>query len=330
MSQPSDQKSRRNEAAATATSESDLALVLAICAWSERAGQAGKAASALALERYAAWLDPAWTDRLRSRAERTDSSGQGSLDLLRRMHAQSARVDLSCVHSSWLARALKEESPAVQRAVAANVSPSLRNVLQSELLLDSSDLATERAPAPEVLRSVMTLWTERLVGSEQERSDDDPVVSAVTGFSPRSGYCLCRLMGLAKRVLAAGGTLDDSSRSPKSRERALWFSTRLAGAEVELTALAAKDVRAVAAVGVPHRHADARIGLTTIARLLAATEPVRLRWALQHWPYPLAKVIRLLMAQTPNRPPWLSRGESLILQAARERLELERKLTRRQ
>jgi hypothetical protein len=329
MSQPSGHIERRNEPAVTATSESDLALVLALSAWGHRTGHAATAAAGDALEHYAAWLGQAWTDRLRARSERASRDAQDSLARLRTMHAQSAQVDLSHVHSSWLARALKEESPAVQRAVAANLLPSLRTVLQSELLLDSTDLATERAPAPEVLRWVMALWTERLVGSEHERNAA-PVLCAVTALSPRSGYRLCRLMGLAKRVLAEGGSLDERSRTTKSRQRALWFSSRLAGAEIELTALAAKDVRAGAAVGVPPRHVDARIGLTTIARLLADTEPVRLRWALQHWPYALAKVIRLLIAQTPHRPPWLSRGESLILQVAQERLEFEGKLTRTQ
>jgi hypothetical protein len=44
-------------------------------------------------------------------------------DRLRREHAALARPDLSRVHPSWWVRALKEETPSVRRAVAANVPP---------------------------------------------------------------------------------------------------------------------------------------------------------------------------------------------------------------
>ncbi len=278
MSQSSGPRAHGNESAATAASESALALGLAMSAWSHGRDRAATGPPGDAIERFSTWLNPAWTERLRALGERAGagSDAQGSLARLRTMHAQSARIDLSRVHSSWLARALKEESPAVQRAVAANLSPSMRTVMQSELLLDSADLTTERAPRRKCSAGSWR-FDERLVGSEHERSDDAPVLSAVTGLSPRSGYRLCRLMGLAKRVLAEGGSRDDSSRSLASRNRTRWFSARLAGAEVELTALAAKDVRAAAAVDVPHRHVNAHIGLTTIARLLADTEPVPLQ-----------------------------------------------------
>jgi hypothetical protein len=79
---------------------------------------------------------------------------------------------------------------------------------------------------------------------------------------------------------------------------------------------------------VPARHQAARIGLTTLARLLAVAEPFRLRWALQHWPYPIAKLIRSLMPPATSRPPELSQGETLILQTAWDRLNLEGRLVK--
>ena len=44
-----------------------------------------------------------------------------------------------------------------------------------------------------------------------------------------------------------------------------------------------------------------RIGLFTFARLLADSEPFRLRWALQHWPYPIVKLARSIMSDPPSR-----------------------------
>ena len=52
------------------------------------------------------------------------------------MHVATAGADVAHVHASWLVRALEEESPAVQRLVAASVPESLRHSIQAGLLLD--------------------------------------------------------------------------------------------------------------------------------------------------------------------------------------------------
>src|SRR3954464_7729811 len=53
-------------------------------------------------------------------AGRSGDPGE-ALDRLRREHAAQARPDLARVHVSWWVRALKDEPPSVQRAVAANL-----------------------------------------------------------------------------------------------------------------------------------------------------------------------------------------------------------------
>jgi hypothetical protein len=60
-----------------------------------------------------------------------------------------------------------------------------------------------------------------------------------------------------------------------------------------------------------------------MARLLADCEPFRLRWALQHWPYPIAKLIRSLLPGVASRPGSLLEWETLILKTAWDRLHLE-------
>ena len=153
-------------------------------------------------------LSPDWFQTLRGALDR-DMPLAGlndpprALDKLRRMHQAMARVDLSRVHPSWLVRALREESPAVQRLVAASLAASLRDHLQAGLLLDSRRPGPASRPAvPEVASWVMALWTERLVGGEAERADDSPAIIVLAGLSPRTGYRICRLAGFCKLILA--------------------------------------------------------------------------------------------------------------------------------
>ena len=77
---------------------------------------------------------------------------------------------------------------------------------------------------------------------------------------------------------------------------------------------------------LPPRRRQARIGLLTMARLLADAEPFRLRWALQHWPYPLAKLVRSLMPPAGGRSASMLEWESLVLKTAWDRLNVEGRL----
>jgi hypothetical protein len=273
--------------------------------------------------------EPSWGRRLQEVWERAarvagPCDPASAREQLRRAHQAEARVDLRRVHPSWWVRALREESPAVQRVVAASAPEQVRHAVQAGLLLDDRDLAGDHPADPAVLDWVLSLWTERLVGGAAERADDPPAIQALSRLSPRSGYRLCRWAGLAKLALAGREGDDDVAAGPPgSRTRAEWLRERLAPADAEFRALVAHDVQAPAVAKLPRRRRAARIGLLTIARLLADCEPFRVRWALQHWPYPIAKLTRSLMPPASKRSTTVSRGEALVLKTAWDRLNLE-------
>jgi hypothetical protein len=314
--------------------DADRALLLASVAWGDRhwnsRGTTGPDAGAPDfLEGVRDRLAPAWLRLLRDALDRDVSLAASddpskALDELASMHRAMSRVDLTRVHPSWLVRALREESPAVRRAVASALTGSLRHQVQAGLLLDSEDLLSERAAAAEVVPWVMALWTERLVGGEAERANDPPAIIVLARLPLRAGYCLCRMAGLCKLILA-----DQPQRGrPGETERARheWLAGRLADADGDLRTRAKRDVESGRSSRLPLRHQAARIGLAAIARLLAECEPFRLRWALQHWPYPIAKLIRALMPPVTNRSSALFESETWILKTAWDRLNLERRL----
>jgi hypothetical protein len=316
--------------------EADRALLLAMRAWGPECGTPRESAPHQVEEkhdfilRFWDWFEPRWVDRLCAAWDLEAQSGHGlesarSLDRLRRMHVASVCAELGRVHPSWLVRALREESPSVQRLVAASVPGSLKNSIQAGLLLDGEDIASERPVHPIVREWVMGLWTERLLGDEPTRADDPPALVAVCGLSARAAYRLCRMAGLGKMLLAAEkpgkGRLFESQ--PK---RAQWLNDRLSGSESEFQTAARTDVQSIIRSKLPRRLHAARIGLFTFARLLADSEPFRLRWALQHWPYPTVKLVRSIMSSTPNRAKAVLRGETGLLKTAWERLTLEGRL----
>lgn len=296
--------------------ESDRALLLALSAWAPagpaRADLSGST-PASPQERLTAWLDPAWAHRLLEAASRRSSGPSepaGALDRLRQGHRAGVRVDPARVHPSWWARALREESPAVRRAVVAAASPSIRPRLQSELLLDNDDLRSERPADQEALAWACALWSERLVGGEPEPQSDPPVIAAMTGYSLPGCYRLCRYAGEIKLSLAG-------------QRQAAWAERFTASAGPEFATIARFDVRATASAfaKMPGRRLAARIGLLTVARLLCDGAPSRVRWALQHWPYPVAKLTRGLMPPDQKRSPVLKHVEAGIFDVARARLE---------
>jgi hypothetical protein len=242
------------------------------------------------------------------------------------MHAATARVDLRRVHPSWWARALKDESAAIQRSVTASLPQKMRERLQSELLLDSQDLLAERPPHPEVLSWVLALWAERIVGGDAGRPDDPPAIVVLTLLAPRAGYRLCHLAGRMKLAMA-GHALELGRPSQAERARREWLKSCAQAALPEERALARQDVQAAINSNVPRRHVASRIGLVTLARLLADCEPFRLRFALEHWPYTIAKLTRSLMPPAGKRPGALLHEELVVLKTAWERLNLEGRLT---
>jgi hypothetical protein len=276
-------------------------------------------------------LAPEWAQRLHEAVEllaQAASARDPSLarQKIRHAHAACVRVDSSRVHPSWWVRALREESPAAQRAVAATAPVPVRHAVQAGLLLDSRDLSGDHDVSPEVSEWITAVWSERLVGGEPMRGGDPPVMVALTGISLLAGYRLCRCAGLAKLAMAERAQPRTESAPSVGRSPAAWFRDQLASANPSFAALASSDVRANPTTKWPKRRHAARLGLVTIARLLGDCEPFRVRWALQHWPYPIAKLARSLIPGPAQRSALVSRGESLVLQTAWQRLNLEGRL----
>lgn len=313
--------------------EADLALILASQAWRDlgpslecvpnQHPEAGE-------DESNRWhrLEKSWSQRLRAFSLSASAAALdqlAALQRLRRMHEVSMRVDLSRVHPSWCVRALKEESPAVRRVVAASAPEPLRSAIRTGLSLDADDLAGDRLANPEVLSWALVLWTERLVGGDPARTDDPPAISVLTRLSPRRGYAICRLAGEIKGRLGRpnpGQERPSAGRFPPMSG----IQDSLAAADPRFLEQVSRDLQSKSLAKVPVRHRAARIGILTVARLLANCEPFRLRWALQHWPYPIAKLIRSLLPAPADCSEFLARGESLILKTAWDRLNLEGKV----
>ncbi len=336
MSSFSGDKAGEGESVASGgLTEADRALLLSMRVWAKeckRPHGAGKEAEGDHdfILRFWDWLESGWVHRLCDawdRQAKADGSGEAAraLERLREMHVSSARGELEHVHSSWLVRALKEESPAVQRLVAASVPDSVRHPIQAGLLLDGQDIVADHAVIPEFREWALGLWTERLVGGEAARSDDPPALIALCRFSPRASYRVCRMAGLGKLALAE--EKPGKKHGPQAkRERAEWLHDRLAASDPEFQSLARSDVRSVVSTKLRRRRHAARIGLFTFARLLADFEPFRLRWALQHWPYPIVKLTRSLMSGSSKCSAGVMQGEMLLLKTAWDRLTLEGRL----
>ena len=326
-SQPNDSSSDRP----AGLSDADSILLLAMLAWggksvnrSDEGSSAGTPPSRL-FDR----LEPSRSQRLTEawnhlfQAMSSDGIKPGSARRkLADTHSATMQVDPFRVHPSWWVRALREESPAVQRIVAASAPERIRDSVQIGLLLDNDDLRTDRMPEPHVRDWVMSLWSERLVGGSLDRDDDSSAVRILTVFSTRTGYRICRYAGLAKLALA-GQVANDQDTSAGYRGRAEWLREQLAPAGPEFAAVARHDVKSLQGSKFPRRRQAARLGLLTIARLLTDCEPFRLRWALQHWPYTIAKLLRSLMAPEGKRSPVVAHVESRVLKTAWERLNLE-------
>jgi hypothetical protein len=211
--------------------------------------------------------------------------------------------------------------------VTASAPAPVRNALQSALLLDSDDLASDHQASREVLDWVLSLWSERLVGGEPPRFESPAVIILLGRLTPREGYRVCRMAGLAKLALAGLDEVElTNDRSPAIGARREWLCNRLEAGGPELALLARHDVQASSSAKIPRRRRAAWIGLITVARLLADCEPFRVRWALQHWPYTIAKFVRSLMRPAGKWPVPVLQGESLVLKTAGDRLNLEGRL----
>ncbi len=300
--------------AADPPSTADRALARALRAWGGDE-----------LDRTAARFAPAWRERLApARLAAGKLTPEAAWDGLRRDHDSSSRPDPTRVHPSWFVRALRGESPAVRRAVAAHARGPLREALRL-----GPDAPTPGPPAdPEAVRWALALWSERLVGDVTDRLDDPPVIVALTHLSPRDLTRLARVTGLAKHAFAIEGpgvALDDESwvrTTSADRVRLGYFRRHIGRADPRLARLARLDLQVI---GDDRRRGHSRVGLLTFGRLLAAAEPHRARWAIQHLPYPIAKLMRVKDA--PDLPARaLVAWEDWVLEAAWARLLTEGRL----
>ena len=168
--------------------------------------------------------------------------------------------------------------------------------------LAPDDLRPDRDPDPEVRAWVLALWAERLVGGEPVRGDEPPAIVAIAGPTPIARFRLFQLAGLAKVVLADPDSTG--TEGPLDGERLAWLSERLGPRRPTRPGLGQARPPGDRPGRQPERAQPRRcLGLATVARLLADCDPFRVRWALQHLPYPIAKRIRSLMPAPGSGPP---------------------------
>ncbi len=301
----------------------DLALLLCLETW-------GFPDPAASLRSSWRWLDSRWQARLDdARREFGPHDPEQALDLLRRSHRFQCRADLERIHPTWWIRALQHESPAVKRFIAlhghAQVSAAARSGPGIGREADES-----RHPDPAVAGWVLSLSTERLVGGEPVRHDEPPAIVALAALSSRELYRLSHAAGQAKAALAGdadgivAGRHLDGQRQQWFHDR---FSNQFGPGAARPQSWAQRDLqRSRGTGGSCRRRRLANLGLSTIARLLAGCEPYRVRWSLQHVPYPVAKRIRSIMTVARTVSDQVQHLESAVLKAAWTRLTLEHRL----
>jgi hypothetical protein len=294
----------------------DAALLSALEGWpAESDSGAGSAP-----EFWACFASP-WRERLVEGWTALPHAGAGpARERLRQEHAAEARPDLSRIHPSWWIRALKEETPAVQRAVVAEAPRAIHDSLRVGLGLTPDDLVPGRSPHAGALGCALILWSERLVGDCPVRDHDPPVIAALCRYDLRDVSRLLQAIALVKWALTGE---EPPPLRPRDRARLDFFRARLGEPNPRIKQLARHDV---ARHAVASRHEWTRLGLLTIARLLDAAEPYRVRWALQHLPYPIAKFTRTLMNPRARADSSLVAWESVVLRTALDRLVSEGRL----
>ncbi len=241
------------------------------------------------LDAISAW-GGADADRLLSRfatpPRRHPQPQPDPLERLRMVRDAQATHDPSRVHLSWSVRALREESESVRRAVINGLDDPLRTTLRDASGLLEADLVPDTPADPGAVARARSLWTERLVGDLPNGPDDLPAIVALTETSPIGLYRLLRLCGFLKLAMVPGdGTREDGPVRVARRD----VARSLAPTDPRLLAIADRDATAARSLG---RHWLAGLGLITLGRLLAKADPYRVRWALQHVPYDVAKRLR--------------------------------------
>lgn len=266
--------------------------------------------------------DPAWSRlstswRSRLEAERASIGGrfdEGSAwGRLALEHKAEAKADPDRVHPSWYVRALKREVPSVRRAVAVAARPPLGPSLRRALGYVEEGPGLTHPPQRDALDWALALAGERLVGGPAHREDDPPVVRAIAALDGRGHFQLLSGLGLAKITFAG----EDRSDRIRPRARSEILRPSLPTARLELVDLALEDLDA-GRREAGGRLRPARLGLASLGRLLAAVDPHRARWTLQHLPYRIAGIAGKSMDLRPLPLPAddVLAWESALLRAA--------------
>jgi len=317
-------------------SPADLALVRAARAWGglDQADGPGSSAS------FWARFSPSYRDRLAGAWSVTAKlTPELAWQTLLSDQSASARFDPRRVHPSWFERILRAESPAVQSVVRRLASEPIRTALSRGRADGSAPMAASVPVAgslqAEVVEWVLTLWAERLVGGVAESANDPPVILALARFAWRDLVRLAQVLGQIKYAFGveAGGKAhapDPSiARTTTAGQVRIGFFRRTIGrADPRLVPVARADFGSVAA---DPRRRYAVVGLITVARLLKACDAHRARWASQHIPYPVARLLGTLEGRdrlaASGLPPRAVRAwESWIFEAAWARLLSEGRL----
>ena len=241
--------------------------------------------------------------------------------------SNAAPRQAGCIGAGGSARC-KDESPAVRRLIASHGPLPVQKAASAAFGFSPSALEESRSPNPEILDWVLALWTERLVGGEPPRSAEPPVILALSCLSPPLLYRLCHAIGQARIALLGDPQGVLSIRPSWQTEREWykdWFLQQIQAEETPLESWALKDIPGGRSEqGLDPRRRLATLGLTSIARLLTEPEPHRVRWALQHVPYQVAKRVRSIMAQQIGLTTGHLELESMLLRASWERLAQRR------
>jgi hypothetical protein len=227
--------------------------------------------------------------------QRTRDPAPDPLASLHFIHDAQISPEPSRIHATWFVRALREESLAVQRVVVAEAVEPLRSTLLRDLQLTEDDLRDDRPAIREAVEIARSIWTERLVGDAPQRDDDPPLISIISSFKWVSLYRFARIIGLAKISSLPIEERDTILLNLTNRKRSEKLHESLDElSDPRLKKIALLDWQATQPLG---RHALAALGLITVGRIMNQADPYRLRWALQHLPYSIAKRLRSIASK---------------------------------
>jgi hypothetical protein len=301
----------------------DFALLLCLDAW----GFPQQGASKVTPWHRIGWP---WRSRLdEARQVFATQNAAEALELLRQAHLLQRRASPALVHATWWTRSLHDESPAVRRFLNLK-GPSQFRAPEDAATVRVQDVFSGQTVEQEIADWVITLASERLVGGEPLGVHEPAVIVAVAGLRFRELYRLIHAAGMAKSALA-GDLAGAVTRRPVDGDRLRWFGDHFSKLfppeDTRPQRWAHTDIQRFAPTGYRSlRSRYARSGLLTIARALHGSEPFRMRWALQHQPYALARRIRSLISAAPAASESVLRMENAILKAAWTRLTLENRL----